>query len=354
MDIIDVIRNEIGSFLPYGSGRMFTGKCPSCGGRLVASPAVQMFKCCDCGIGGDVFDFIAKARKISYKQAKELVLNGVSPKIPDGKTEFLAVNEDACQWFQAQYKRKDTGSEARKYIEGKRKLTGETVAKFRIGFGGSSSNGLWKALLKKGWTESQLQASGLFVGTDDGKWFDRFRDRVIFPITDIYGRVIAFGGRLLSDDKDKAKYVNSPESKFFKKRENLFGLSQISGYEDKGLMLGEGYMDVIAMHQAGFTNAVASLGTSLTGYQARLIARFSPKVTIAYDSDAPGVKAATRAIGVFLPTGAMTKWFSMLPMKDPDEFIKAYGADEFRDRISKAVAVTLDEEGNLMKDERIA
>ena len=346
MDIIDVIRGQIKKFLPYGNGRFYTGKCPFCGGRLIATQYPQLWKCLDCKENGDAVSFIAKMKKISYSQANEFLQTGKMPLIPASQAEFFEMNEMACQWFQQQLKGKG-GVEAREYLR-KRELTEKTWTEFRLGFGGKTSSGLYKAMKKK-YTDDQLRNSGLF-GEGEYGLYDKFKGRVIFPITNEYGRVIGFGGRILDDTQETCKYLNSPDSKWFKKGRHLFGLSQ-SQNTDGNILLGEGYMDVIAMHQAGFKNAVASLGTSLTAFQARIIARKSPLCTIVYDSDGPGEKAARKAIGIFKEIGVKTQWMSMLPVKDPDEFIKGYGADKFQERIDKALKVTIDDKGNLAKEE---
>ena len=227
------------------------------------------------------------------------------------------------------------GTKAYEYLKN-RGLSDDTMRNFGLGFAGNYSNGLYNFLKEKGHSDEELSKSGLFSMSEKGI-YDKFWDRVIFPIMDVKGRVIAFGGRIMSKAENAPKYLNSPETELFLKSENLYGLHIAKKTKEKFFLLCEGYMDVIALHQAGFNNAVASLGTSLTERQAKKIKGYTDNVVITYDSDSPGKNAAKRAIPILKNEGLNVRILDMTPYKDPDELIVAKGADEYRKRIEQAV-----------------
>lgn len=351
IDILDVMRAHGVSLTPYGDGSRLQGKCPFCypapqKQELIVSPSVGMYKCPACGAYGNVFDFVSRIEGITYSQAaRKLKLHKADEPNPS-KEIYLAIHKDACEWFQKQLYGKG-GKGALTYLREQRQLSDVTIKRFRLGYGGNSSTALYRHLQQK-YSAQLLEKSGLFVFAEKGV-FDRFKGRVMFPITDREGHVIAFGGRILDDTLETAKYLNSPESEFFHKGEHLYAEDFAKNSRRDYVLLAEGYMDVIALHQAGFDNAVASLGTSLTSKQSRLVAKLSDTAVISYDSDAPGEKAAQRAIPILRSADTKTKWFSMLPAKDPDEYIKTFGKAAYEKLIERAIELTVDKDGNLKK-----
>ena len=348
-DFIDEIREYVPDIHPYDNGRRQTGACPICSrtgqkGRLVADPYIRMWKCCDCGAYGSLPELVARLKRISFSEAVTVLKEGKEPEVPEAQKLYWQMNRTAAIWFAKNLFGK-TGKTALAYFK-ERQLTEDTMRKFGLGYGGSSSTALYKHMKGQGYTDDQLKESGLFNISDDGGIYDRFRGRVMFPIMDRYGHVIAFGGRILDDNAKTCKYLNSPESEWFKKGKHLYA-GHLARYSRKNfLMLCEGYMDVIALHQAGYDNAVASLGTSLTELQSMVVSSMSNTVIVTYDSDEAGEKAARRAIPMLRKHGTRTKWFSMLPAKDPDEYMKTFGKDAFDALISEAPYFVCDENGN--------
>ena len=249
----------------------------------------------------------------------------------DRKAALLEINKLAANYFYYQLKQPQ-GKIGYDYLV-KRKLTDETIRRFGLGFSNKISDDLYRYLKSKGYEDELLKDTGLVTIEERGAR-DKFWNRVMFPIMDVNSRVIGFGGRVLGDGEPK--YLNSPETMLFDKSRNLYGLNYARTSRKKYMMLCEGYMDVISMHQAGYTNAVASLGTALTEQHAALLKRYTDQVILTYDSDGAGVKAALRAIPILKRAGISTKVLNMRPYKDPDEFMKNLGAEEFEKRIETA------------------
>lgn len=298
----------------------------------------QIYYCCGCGKGGDIFSFMIDYFHISFAEAVERIgekKETEEQKSAGKKVVLLEINEEAADLFKKQLWKNQT---AIRYIE-KRKLEDDTIKKFGIGFADEVAMSLY-SVLKGKYTDADIQKSGLISYYKDGKPFNKFSNRLIFPIQNIRGNIIGFGGRILVDSSNKKKtgpkYLNSPETVIFDKSTNLFGLNFAKDSKEDYFILCEGYMDVIAMHQAGFTNAIASLGTALTEGQADLIKRYKNKVVLSYDSDGPGISAAKRAIPILERRGISLSFLDLNPHKDPDEFIKEKGCEAFQERIDHA------------------
>jgi len=345
-DIVDVVSTYV-QLKRQGAG--FVGLCPFHNektGSFNVNRKLQMFKCFGCGESGDVFSFIEKIENVGFSEAMEILADRAGITLPEktmsedgrrraGLKESIAViNREAATYYYYMLRKPD-GKLAMDYLK-RRGLSDETINNFGLGFAGKYSDGLYKYLKGKGHSDEELARSGLFNINEKGAG-DKFWDRVIFPIMDPRGRVIAFGGRIMGKAENAPKYLNSPETELFSKSENLYGLHIAKKTREKFFLLCEGYMDVIALHQAGFDNAVASLGTSLTERQAKKILGYTGSVVITYDSDGAGKKAAQRAIPILKNVGLTVKILDMTPYKDPDELINAVGADEYRKRIEEAV-----------------
>ena len=249
------------------------------------------------------------------------------------RAELLEINKQAAQYFYYQL-RTEKSAQGYQYLTG-RGLSEETMRKFGLGYSDKFGGGLYQFLKSKGYGDDRLRESGLFNVDERRGMYDKFWNRVIFPIMDVNNRVIGFGGRVMGEGKPK--YLNSPETKIFDKSRNLYGLNVARTTRKNYLILCEGYMDVIAMHQAGFTNAVASLGTALTSGHASLLKRYTQEVLLLYDSDDAGVRAALRAIPILREAGVTSRVVNLRPHKDPDEFIKALGGEEFEKRLEQAM-----------------
>ena len=342
-DIVDVISSYIKLQKKGGS---YFGLCPFHNEKspsFSVSPHKQMFFCFGCGEGGNVFSFLMKYDSMTFSEAEKQLADRAGVELPafeespeakrktDLKNMVLDINKEAARYFHY-ILGTDTGVNARKYIE-RRQLKDETVTAFGLGVSNIKSDSLYQYMKNKGYKDDVLKETGLFIYDDRGV-YDRFRNRVMFPIININNKVIGFGGRVMGDGEPK--YLNSPETVIFDKGRNLYGLNIAKNSRKNNIIICEGYMDVISMHQAGFTQAVASLGTALTEGQANLIKRYVSDVLICYDSDGPGVKAALRAIGIFKNTGLRCKVINMDPYKDADEFIKNEGTEKFQERIDNA------------------
>lgn len=302
-----------------------------------------MFYCFGCGEGGNVFSFLMKYDNMTFQEAVKNLADRAGVALPDGnissedrrrediKSSVLEINREAAMYYHRLLGTED-GNAAREYFA-KRELESKTVTSFGLGVSGMRSDSLYRYFKNKGYSDDILRETGLFVYDERGV-HDRFRNRVMFPILNTNNKVIGFGGRVMGDGQPK--YLNSPETNVFDKGRNLYGLNVAKNSRRNNMIICEGYMDVISMHQAGFTQAVASLGTALTAGQAVLIKRYVKDVLICYDSDGPGVKAALRAIGIFREAGLRTKVINMQPHKDADEFIKAEGKEAFLERIDNA------------------
>lgn len=341
------IVNIIGSYVKLkraGSGYM--GLCPFHSEKTPSfsvSPSKQMYKCFGCGASGSVITFVMEYESYTFPEAMEALAQraGITlvPQEMDRqhkeqesiRTKLLEINRKAAGYYYAKLK-SPQGKTGYGYLVS-RGLSDETIRHFGLGYAGQGGGELYRYLRHEGYNDSILNETGLFKIDERGA-YDKFFNRVIFPIMDAGSRVIGFGGRVMGDAKPK--YLNSPETKLFDKSRNLFGLNYAKLGKNKNMILCEGYMDVIALHQAGFTNAVASLGTAFTIQQAGIIKRYTDEVLLTYDSDSAGVKAALRAIPILRQAGINARIIHMEPYKDPDEFIKGVGADEFREHMEKA------------------
>lgn len=296
----------------------------------------QSFFCFGCGEGGDVINFIQRIENLDWLDAVKLLAEQTGLVIPeDGSAGQLAnrlrdtvlrMNKEAARFFHESLMAQG-GKAARKYLSDRR-LSDGIIRRFGLGYAPDSWDALKTRLLSGGYSEENMAAAGLVTINEKGNCYDRFRNRVIFPIIDTRGNVTGFGGRVL--DNSMPKYLNSPDTVVFKKSLQLFALNYAKNQNDGRLILAEGYMDVIALHQAGFYNAVATLGTAITQDQARLMARYAKEVVIAYDSDEAGQKAAKKAITLLTAAGLSVKVITLSGGKDPDEYIKTYGAEQFK------------------------
>ena len=342
-DIVDVIGASV-RLKRSGSGYM--GLCPFHNEKspsFSVNPARQMYKCFGCGVGGNVFTFVMEYENYTFPEAMEYLAERAG--IPLPKPEYsarqreeenirltlLEINAKAAKYYYAKLK-SPQGKIGYDYLR-QRGLSDETIRRFGLGYSGQNGRELYSYLQHEGYDDRILQESGLFKMDERGA-YDKFWNRVMFPIMDANSRVIGFGGRVMGDAKPK--YLNSPETRVFDKKRNLFGLNYAKQGKRKSLILCEGYMDVIALHQAGFSGAVASLGTAFTEQQANLLKRYTDEVLLTYDSDSAGVKAALRAIPILRRAGLVGKIVHMEPYKDPDEFIKGLGAETFEERMDKA------------------
>jgi DNA primase len=320
------------------AGRNLTGLCPFHSERTPSfsvNSAEGYYHCFGCGAGGDVITFVANYERLDPIEAIKFLAerSGMTMPESDGreeqfarlKTRILAANRDAAKFFNKTLTTAANAEKARRYVL-ERGLTPATVAKYGIGFADSEWESLTRHLRGLGYTDEELQAARLVAGKN-GKIFDFFRDRLMFPIIDLRGNVIGFGGRVI--DGEGPKYINTPENPVFIKGRNLYSLQIAKKTEADSIILCEGYMDVIALGQAGFENSVAGLGTALTAEQARLLSGYANEVYISYDSDEAGKKAAARAISILSDVGIRTKILEIKGAKDPDEYIKKFGADAF-------------------------
>lgn len=342
-DIVDVISGYVKL---KKSGSNYFGLCPfhnEKSGSFSVSPSKQMYYCFGCGAGGNVITFIMEYENYTFMEAVRMLAERAGIELPqmeetpeerksrDIRSQLLEINKLAAVYYFHQL-RGQNGSTAMNYLK-KRELGDETIQRFGLGYSSMYSDDLYRYIKSKGYKDDILKESGLFT-YGDGRVTDKFWNRVMFPIMDMNNRVIGFGGRVMGDGKPK--YLNSPETKLFDKSRNLYGLNIARTSRKPNIIICEGYMDVISLHQAGFNQAVASLGTALTSGQASLMKRYTDQVLITYDSDGAGVKAALRAIPILKEAGLTTKVINMKPYKDPDEFIKGLGAEAFQERIDKA------------------
>ena len=328
------------------TGSSYVGLCPFHSEKSPSfnvSPSRQMYKCFGCGVAGNVITFIMEYENYTFPEAMEFLAeqagvtiskSELSPEMKREKnlrTELVQINAKAASYYYAKLK-SPAGKTGYEYFLS-RGLSEETIRHFGLGYAGQGGSELYRYLKNQGYADQVLKETGLFKMDERGA-YDKFWNRVMFPIMDINNRVIGFGGRVMGDAKPK--YLNSPETKLFNKSKNLFGLNYAKLGKKKNIILCEGYMDVIAMHQAGFTNAVASLGTAFTSEQAVILRRYTDEVLLTYDSDQAGVKAALRAIPMLRDAGINARIVHMEPYKDPDEFIKGLGSEEFEKRMAEA------------------
>lgn len=343
-DIVDVVSGYVKI---QKKGSSYFGLCPFHNEKSASfsvSPARQMYYCFGCGAGGNVFTFVMEYENYSFQEAIKFLAQRAGVSLPEAeyseemkkregkRSRLLEVNKEAAKYFYYQL-RSGEGADGYEYLR-KRQLSDETIKKFGLGFANVSNNDLVRYLKSKGFADGLIQEAGLASFDEKYGMHDKFWNRVMFPIQDINHRVIGFGGRVMGEAKPK--YLNSPETMIFDKSRNLYGLNYARTSRKSNIILCEGYMDVIAMHQAGFSQAVASLGTAFTEGQASLLKRYTEEVILAYDSDEAGTKAALRAIGILKEAGLTGKVLNLEPYKDPDEFIKNLGNEAFEERIKTA------------------
>ena len=343
-DIVDVISGYV-KLKKQGSS--YFGLCPFHSEKspsFSVSRDKQMYYCFGCGAGGNVFTFIMEYENYSFVEALKFLAQRAGVELPqeeyskeakeraDTRSALLEMNKLAAKYYYAQLKT-EGGRQAREYLQN-RQLSQETITAFGLGYSSKYSDDLFRYLKMKGYSEEMIIKAGLVNVDEKHGVYDKFWNRVMFPIMDVNNRVIGFGGRVMGDGKPK--YLNSPETLIFDKSRNLYGLHRARTSRKPYFIVCEGYMDVISLHQAGFTNAVASLGTALTAGHAALIKRYVNEVYLTYDSDEAGTKAALRAAPILREAGVTTRVIRMEPYKDPDEFIKNLGAEAFEERIRKA------------------
>ena len=344
-DIVDVISGYVRL---QKKGSSYFGLCPFHNEKspsFSVTPGKQMYYCFGCGAGGNVFTFVMEYENFTFIEAVKYLAERAGVKLPEGeyskeqraasdlKTVLLEVNKKAASYYYYQLKQ-EGGRQAYEYLKN-RELSDETIKNFGLGYSSKYSDSLYRYLKGKGYSDTILKESGLFSADERYGMHDKFWNRVMFPIMDVNNRVIGFGGRVMGDAKPK--YLNSPETKIFDKSRNLYGLNIARRSRKSYLIICEGYMDVISMHQAGFTNAVASLGTALTSGHASLMSRYTKEVLLTYDSDEAGQKAALRGIPILREAGIKPRVVNLAPYKDPDEFIKAQGQEAFEKRLTEAM-----------------
>ena len=350
-----IMRNDIetliGSYVSLKrAGSNLRGLCPFHSEKtpsFTVYPADNSFYCFGCGAGGDVITFIRKRENLDYPDAVEFLAQraGITivkdergpiqntPKFD--RNRMFKMNVDAAKYFnRCLFADNPDAKAALSYFTEKRGLSVATIKHFGLGYAPNSFDQFSKYMLAKGYTYDELVAGFLCGRSEKGRYFDAFRNRIMFPIIDVSGNVIAFGGRVMDDSKPK--YKNSSDTPVFKKSRNLFALNFARHHCADAMILCEGYMDVIAMHSAGFENAVATLGTAITSEQARMMSRYTKKVIISYDADEAGQKAAMRAVKMLTDVGLDVTILKVPGAKDPDEYIKKYGADKFRNVISQS------------------
>ncbi len=343
-DIVDVISGYVKL---QKKGANYFGLCPFHNEKspsFSVSPGKQMYYCFGCGAGGNVITFLMEYENYTFPEALQSLADRSGVELPkmeygreareqaDFKAKLLEANKLAANYFYYQLKQPQ-GRLGYEYLHDKRGLKDETIRRFGLGYANKTSDDLYRYLKEKGFEDSFLKDTGL-VTVEERGGRDKFWNRVIFPIMDVNNRVVGFGGRVMGEGEPK--YLNSPETKLFDKSRNLYGLNYARTSREKAFLICEGYLDVISLHQAGFTNAVASLGTAFTTQHATVLKRYTEQVILTYDSDGAGVKAALRAIPILKEVGMSIKVLNMKPYKDPDEFIKNMGPEAFAQRIEEA------------------
>ncbi len=343
-DIVEVISGYVKL---TRKGSSYWGLCPFHNEKSPSFHVIgdrQMYHCFGCGAGGNVFTFLMNYENYSFQEAIKVLADRAGVSLPEveyseemrrrenRRARLMEVNKEAAKFFYYQL-RTPHGEIGYRYLK-KRELSDETMKKFGLGYAGKNGGELVGYLRSKGFEDDLIKEAGVANFTERSGLISQFWNRVMFPIQDINHKVIGFGGRVMGDGEPK--YLNSPETPVFDKRRNLYGLNFARTARAGNMILCEGYMDVIAMHQAGFTQAVASLGTAFTAEQANILHRYTDNVLLAYDSDGPGVKAALRGIGILREAGLTGKVINMQPYKDPDEFIKNLGREAFQKRIDEA------------------
>ncbi len=335
-DIVDVVSEYLKL---EKKGKNYFGLCPF---HREKTPSFsveankQIFYCFGCGKGGNVFQFVSNVEKIDYIEAVRLMAERAKILLPENedeaqkeiirqKQQILNINLHAARYFHEILNSRQ-GDQARNYLD-KRGISEQTIKKFGLGFISSEWEGLYKHLRDKDFDDDTIVKSGMAIKGKNGNIYDRFRERIIFPIFDIRGNVIAFGGRIM--DNSLPKYMNSPETIVYNKGRNLYALNFAKNSGEKRLIIVEGYMDVISLHQSGINNAVASLGTAMTENQGRILKKYAEEIIIAYDADTAGQAATLRSLDILNDMGCAVKVLSIPEGKDPDEFIRKNGADKF-------------------------
>lgn len=347
-DIVDIISQYV---VLKRSGRNFFGLCPfhkEKSPSFSVSPDKQIFHCFGCGVGGNVFHFVSKIENISFREALETLAEKAGVELPalesdadnkliQLKSKVYEINKCAAEFYHENLY-KPNAKPAQEYVK-KRKMDNTTLKNFMIGYSNNSYNELYNMLKEKGFTEEEILASSLVNKTKEGKFIDRFRGRLMFPIQDVRNRVIAFGGRVLDDSKPK--YINSPENIVYSKGRHLFGLNVAKKYENKmkKIIIVEGYMDAISLHQRGIHNVVASLGTAMTDAQGHLLRNNSEQVVIGYDSDGAGQAATMRGLEILQSMGCDIRILQIEGAKDPDEFVVKYGPERFLKQVDNAISL---------------
>ena len=336
------IEDVVGQYVSLKrSGSNLFGLCPFHGEKTASfsvAPDKGIYYCFGCHKGGSVINFQMEIEGLSYPDAVRSLAKRVGMEVPEDEQyqsryrqqeRLWALHKDAARYFHSQL-HSPVGAEALEYALG-RGMSHRILAIFGVGFAPDSWDGLIRAMKAKNYTEQELKDSGLVtVSQKNGRIFDRFRNRLMFPIIDVRGNIIGFGGRILGNDKASAKYLNSPETLIFNKRKNLFGLNLAKKTKLPYMILVEGNIDVVALHQYGFDNAIASLGTSLTEEQANLLSRYTEQIVLIYDGDTAGQRATQRAIPILEKAGIDVKVLQLRDAKDPDEYLKKFGADRFK------------------------
>ncbi|MBQ9990166.1 MAG: DNA primase [Lachnospiraceae bacterium] len=343
-DIVDIVSGYV-KLTKKGSS--YFGLCPFHNEKspsFSVSPMKQMYYCFGCGAGGNVFSFLMHYENFTFQESLKALAQKAGVDLPqeeysaeakkaaDKKAILLEINKEAAKYFYYQLRGKQ-GELGHRYLTN-RGLSEETLQKFGLGFANKTSNDLVQYLKSKGYKDEQIIQAGLASADERYGVHDKFWNRVIFPIMDVNHRAIGFGGRVMGEGNPK--YLNSPETPVFDKSRNLYGLNFARTARKNNIILCEGYMDVIALHQAGFNQAVASLGTAFTSGQANLLRRYTDQVLLAYDSDGAGTSAALRALGILRETGLSGKVIDLKPYKDPDEFVGNLGQEAFQERIDQA------------------
>jgi DNA primase len=341
-DIVDIISESVRL---KRAGRYYTGLCPFHNEKtpsFTVTPDKQIYKCFGCGEGGNVISFIMKTKNLDFQEAVKFLadkaniqLEAETPrsiKVRETNEKIYKINVDAARYFYGKLRK---NKNALNYFRG-RGITDSTLTKFGLGYSIDSWNELLNHLRSKGYTELDMLNAGLIIKNEKNKLYDRFRNRVMFPVFDIKGKVIGFGGRVLDDSKPK--YLNSPETALFKKGTNLYGLNfALKDLKQRIIVIVEGYMDCISLHQYGITNAVASLGTALTVNQTKLLKRYADKIIIAYDADLAGQTATLRGLEILRNEGFDIGVLTVPQGKDPDEFIRTNGKEAFAKLIDNAL-----------------
>ena len=340
-DIVDVVSQYVR--LTKKSGANLFGLCPFHSEKTPSfsvAPDKQIYHCFGCGKGGGVINFIMEIENLSFPDAVAFLARRANMPLPEEaqsedtsrRARLLELNRDAARFFHDMLK-SPQGAPAQDYVR-RRAISPAMVTRFGLGFAPDSWESLANAMRRKGYSDQEMFEAGLVKHGKSGGVYDAFRNRLMFPVIDVRGSVIGFSGRILGDGEPK--YLNSPETPVFSKSHNLFGLNLAKKSKNGYIILVEGNIDVVSLHQAGFDGAVASLGTSLTPEQARLLSRYTGEIVIAYDNDGAGQKASQRAIGILEKLEVRVRVLQMQGAKDPDEYIKTFGADAFRNLLEQS------------------